>query len=335
MVLFVWLTALTAQAVDVRGYGVFKTQDFLQTSTNVPVLQTNWPAYSFSAIVQPLGPFSNQVNSASVETPPPGFVDPLTPPVPNTDQPFASYFGASSQAIIDANYPTGAYTLRIFTAHDGDKVLTLSMTNLSATSFPTNPPRIANFNQAQSVNAATNFVLTWDAFSGGTTNDSITLSIADANGAVVFRSATFGLEPGLTFLAASNTSILIPSNSLAAGQTYNGYLIFEKDPVVQTNYTGARGLVGFAKATSFTLKTTGGEPPPPPPMLQAMGFSANQFTLRLWGATNKSFVIYGCTNLASPSWVPLVTNTAANGFFNFTDTTSGNPRRFYRAQFKP
>ena len=332
MVALMWLGAMwAASGADVRGYGVFKAIDYVQSSTNAPVLQANWPAYSFSAIVQPTGLFSNQVVSASVESP--SGLEQLTPPVANTDQPFASYFGALTQNSLDASYPTGVYVLRINTAHDGNKVLSLNLTNVSATAFPTNAPRVANFNQAQTIDTFTNFVMTWDAFAGGTTNDFISISIADTNGVVVFRSATFGTEAGLTLLNGTNTSILIASNKLAWGQAYSGYIYFEKDPVIQTtDYPGARGLIGFAKATSFPLQTR----PVVVPTLTTLSATNNRFVLRLSGDPGKSYIIQASTNLSSGSWTPVVTNVANGGSFDYTNVNMGNfNSRFFRALFKP
>jgi hypothetical protein len=182
------------------------------------------------------------------------------------------------------------------------------------------------------VDVATNFVLKWDPFAGGTTNDSITFSLADSNGTVVFRSATFGLEAGRTLLDAMNTSILIPSNSLAWGQTYYGYLIFEKDRLVQTtNYAGARGLAGFAKATSFTLKTR----PMTPPWLEVLGVKNSAFTMRLHGDAGRSYVVLSATNIIGSDWKPLATNTAISGAFNFTNALGTDRWRFFRAVLSP
>jgi hypothetical protein len=233
---------------------------------------------------------------------------------------------------VDFSYPTGVYTLRINTAHDGNKVQLLTTTNLSTISFPTNPPRVSNFIEAQVVDAFTNFVIKWDAFSGGTSNDFISLSVADANGVVAFRTATFGTEPGLTLLNGTNTSVLISSNKLAPGKTYYGYLIFEKDRVIQTNYVGARGLVGFAKATSFTLQTI----PVTPPWLETLPVANNRFVLRLHGDVGKSYVILSTTNFAGGLWTPLVTNVASSGTFYYSNNITTIPnQRFYRAVLKP
>ncbi len=319
--------ALPARAVDVRGYGVFKAIDYVQTDTNAPALASG-NAYSFSAIVQPAGNFSNQVVGANVESSL-GFVDQLTAPPTNSDQPFATGFAAASQSALDGNYPTGVYTLRVTTAHDGNRVLTL---NMPTNSFPTNAPRVANFSAAQSIDPSNTFVLSWDAFAGGTTNDFIGLSVADANGAIVFRSAAFGPEVGLTLLSGTNTSIVIPSNTLARGQTYFGYLYFEKDVVNQTtNYPGARELVGFAKATSFTLQTG-----TLAPRLESLGVTTGQFTLRLHGENDRGYVLQSVTNLSSTNWVAVVTNVATGGSFDYVHTlTTNSGARFFRALLVP
>jgi hypothetical protein len=281
--------------------------------------------------VQPAGLFSNQVGSASVESPL-GFVDQLTPPATNTDQPFARYFPALTLADLDANYPTGVYTLRINAAHDGNRVVSLNMSSLSANAFPSNAPRIANFNEAQVVDSFTNFGLGWDAFAGGTTNDFISVSIADTNGTVVFRSAALGAEAGLTLLNGADTSILIRSNILSWGQTYYGYIYFEKDAVIQTtNYAGARGLVGFAKATSFPLKTRSVVP-----TLTTLGLASNRFAVRLSGDAGKTYIIQASTNLTGTNWTALVTNVANGGSFDYTNVSTGSfASRFFRALFKP
>jgi hypothetical protein len=50
------------------------------------------------------------------------------------------------------------------------------------------------------------------------------------------------------------------------------------------------------------------------------------------GNSGTNYVIWACTNLASPTWVPLVTNT---GSFSFTDNNSTNYRaRFYQIRRK-
>jgi hypothetical protein len=49
----------------------------------------------------------------------------------------------------------------------------------------------------------------------------------------------------------------------------------------------------------------------------------------LWGETNKPHILRASPDLTN--WIPLITNTPVNSFFEFLDTNSANWReRFYR-----
>ena len=49
----------------------------------------------------------------------------------------------------------------------------------------------------------------------------------------------------------------------------------------------------------------------------------------LWGETNKPHIIQGSTDFTN--WIPLITNTPVNSFFEFLDTNAATvPSRFYR-----
>jgi hypothetical protein len=61
------------------------------------------------------------------------------------------------------------------------------------------------------------------------------------------------------------------------------------------------------------------------------GIQSNQFGFTVSWATNLSVVVEASTNLASPGWQPLQTNTLTNGSFYFSDPNWTNfPGRFYR-----
>jgi cellulose 1,4-beta-cellobiosidase len=55
-----------------------------------------------------------------------------------------------------------------------------------------------------------------------------------------------------------------------------------------------------------------------------------QFSLSFQAVSGQNYVIETSTNLAD--WVPVLTNTAASGMFNFIDTNATAPRLFYRAR---
>jgi predicted Na+-dependent transporter len=59
----------------------------------------------------------------------------------------------------------------------------------------------------------------------------------------------------------------------------------------------------------------------------------NQFGFNITGTNSFSVVVAACTNLASPVWVPLTTNTLIAGSFHFSDPQWTNyPSRFYSLQ---
>ena len=60
------------------------------------------------------------------------------------------------------------------------------------------------------------------------------------------------------------------------------------------------------------------------------GVQTNYFGFNITNAANLTVVVEVCTNLASPVWVPLATNTLANGVFYFSEPFQANSSgRFY------
>jgi hypothetical protein len=63
------------------------------------------------------------------------------------------------------------------------------------------------------------------------------------------------------------------------------------------------------------------------------GVFSNRFGFTIAGASNLVVVVEGCTNLVHPVWVPLETNTLAQGLYYFSDPAWSNyPARFYRVR---
>jgi hypothetical protein len=63
----------------------------------------------------------------------------------------------------------------------------------------------------------------------------------------------------------------------------------------------------------------------------SFGIQTNSFGFIISWATNASVVVEACTNLASPVWLPLATNTLNGGTSYFSELLQTNsPRRFYR-----
>jgi hypothetical protein len=63
------------------------------------------------------------------------------------------------------------------------------------------------------------------------------------------------------------------------------------------------------------------------------GIQSNLFGFEITGQANSTVVVAASTNLASPVWTPLLTNTLTNGSFYFSDPQWSNyPGRFYILQ---
>ncbi len=71
----------------------------------------------------------------------------------------------------------------------------------------------------------------------------------------------------------------------------------------------------------------------PPPVAAAAGSPGNiQFNANT--ITDLNYVVLMTTNLAVPSWIPVLTNnTGLSGTINFQTNTAGSPNQFYRLRF--
>lgn len=233
----------TSSGPNVQKYFVVKSQSFNQTSSSPPAPNTARP-YAFGSFI--IKSSSNSVNTATLRYLPSG-----------TNQNYI--YGDNelfieadflSQAALDAAYPNGSYRVTMNTLNDGTKTSDLSVTG---DTYPATP-RISNYPQAQTIDAAADFLLTWDSFAGGTADDFIQLQFEDCQGNGL-HSPDPG-EPGA--LTGTNNSITLSAGLLQSGRTYQAELKFFKRTSIDTNsYPGVRGLAAYGKTTKFTLVTAG------------------------------------------------------------------------------
>ncbi len=299
-------------AEDVAFYNLTKQQVFQQTNSSAPTLVGS----PFRFVAQVFANASNSVNTAQVQLPAPGGLDALAPDP--TDTVFAFQQNFHTQAALDASFVNGAYTFQISTVHDGGRSLSLT---LPADFFP-NAPHLTDWAATQNLNAAADFHLTWDAFSGATALDDIHLLVSDSLGNITEDA----------FLTNTTTSFDFPAGTFQSGQTYQGQLQFwhivSQDTI---SYPGVTGSVRFVSKTLINLISTGGSTAPSLEVVNTNGL--RQVQLVLIGQAGRLFAIDASTNLQSGSWAPLITNTAVGGQFIFTDTQSSNfPIRFYRGR---
>ncbi|MGH7990227.1 MAG: hypothetical protein ACREDS_08585, partial [Limisphaerales bacterium] len=70
------------------------------------------------------------------------------------------------------------------------------------------------------------------------------------------------------------------------------------------------------------------------PAITSLVKSGDMISLNLAGTPGFTYVLETTTNLALPDgWLPVVTNAVGtNGVWQFTDTITNNPQKFYRLQ---
>jgi len=277
------VTGGTSVPPAIRSFVLFKGQEFMQTNASAAVSGTNLP-FHFEAFVEgnTRGAITNAVLRSPRNT---NYV--LEADGPSTEIPSSSggerkgegegeeddseRFGIEGRYVtkpaLDAIYNSGTYTFFLGTSDGSNRTATI---NLPGDSYPATP-HIANWSAAQVIDAFVDFTLTWDAFTGGTTNDFVQVQIEDESG-TVFESNGPRQPDSLT---GKSTSFLVPAETLAPGHEYKCSVFFAKFSVVNTNaIPGALGIGAYAKATFFPLNTL--TPPPPEGQLQ---FSAPTFSI--------------------------------------------------------
>ncbi len=157
----------------------------------------------------------------------------------------------ASTSALDLAFPNGTYDFLLETANAGR--LTNSLT-LTGNVYPATP-RINNFAAAQSVNPTNEFILSWDALAGATTNDLIMVEIRDCLDRDVFSTPGPGESRALLGTA---TGVVIPARTLRPGQGYSVQLIVARIITMgPTVPPGGRKLAGYYKQLRTSLTTLG------------------------------------------------------------------------------
>ena len=237
-------TSITVFPPPLSQYAVRKAQFFFQKSTALPRLIPRAP-YVFEAFVQ--SATNNEISSAALQLP-------SGPTQPFSIQSDGKTFDVSgtftNQVSLDAAYPIGPYTITVTTTRG--ELLTLPL-NLPATPFP-GPPHVNNSLAAQSINAAQDFVLIWDALHSGLPADWLQLKIEDpANNQIVYMSPNADEEDRLD---GTSTALTIPAYTLLPGKRYLALLDFSR--ITGTNMVSSPfsdGFSAFATVTEFQLTT--------------------------------------------------------------------------------
>lgn len=307
-------------APDVKTFSIAKGHEFIQMDNGAPTANVS-TAFVFTASV--VASDAGTVNGASVITPR-GISRPLT--LQADGRTFSLRDGCDDQSQVDAAYPDGSYTLQINTVHEGTRNVALA---LAGSSYP-NAPHLANFPQMQLVEPGATFSLQWEPFTGGDTNDFISVEFDGVFGNAIFLTKPYGKSAALN---GTTTSLDLPNGTFESGKLYRGSLLFEKIlTATQSSYPGAQGLAGYFSRTGFSLATIG---PGNPSSLSSMQISTNgQLTFMLEGLIGATYRIDCSANLVQ--WTPFATNSATAMQTLVSDPDfAKRPCFFYRAVLLP
>ena len=297
---------------DVQEYDVFKEHVYVQTSNGPPAATE----FVFRASVE--AESNGSILGAVIETPF-GQTVPLTR---GSGGDFQLQDSRASQDALDTDYPDGNYRLIIDTQNDGPRTIPVMITGAM---YPSEP-QLSNYDAAQVINAAADFVLTWNPFLDGTAQDHIDVQIEDSLNAEVFDTPGHGNAGALDGLA---TSVTVPAFTLAPAETYEARILFQKIlRADDAGYPGVVGRVGYSARTFAGIATLpAANPPPLIQNYQLLGDGSLQFNIStLNGGT---YQIQGSPNMID--WTPIGTISARSGLSTFTVPPPSGGSYFYRA----
>ena len=157
-----------------------------------------------------------------------------------------------------------------------------------------------------------NYLLSWKEGALGSTNSNVKFQF--------FSPAGLAIGPPFAPFAAQGTNNPVLAAALFDGTRFAAIATLAGgDPNVKYGTSGDVYGMFIPKSTaSPRLNVTG-------PLVGA------QFSLTLTGTPGINYAVQVATNLSSPNWTAVVTNSPTNGTFSFTDTSATNKSRFYRA----
>jgi len=221
-------TAAVSRAQDIRGYEVDRYEYFSQCTTNPAPLNT---ARAHALVAFVIGSYDGAVSSATLARGSSSW------PLTNNGSHVEAHVTLSKAA------SAGAYVFTVTTASQGVQRKIVSLPGLAN---KVGPPRIANFTEAQSIDATQPFTLEWDAIKGTGTRDYLKLHIYNSANELLVDDR----------LARDETSFTIPAGTLAAGTTNTAYLRIVHVVSLHPPRNGQPYTVGVEiRLTRFNLKT--------------------------------------------------------------------------------
>jgi hypothetical protein len=235
---------------------------------------------------------------------------------------FNYVFVTNSIAGLSAVFPSGEYVFAL-----PGKTIPV---DLPVVDLP-NAPRLSSYDAAQAIDPATNFLLKWDPFSGGTFKDLITVTAFDPTGSTVFKSAEYGCPEALDGTA---TSVLIPAATLSSNTTYRLQITFVKASTLDTNSIPATALLAGAESqTQTSIATLGGGAPGTFALTDAAELGDGRFRFGLATTPGVIYTVQFNLDLSNGAgWTSLlVTNATSNSLIFTNNLSAGMKTGFFRA----
>jgi hypothetical protein len=297
----------------ITTFSVGKIHHYNQTSAGLPTLDPTTP-YGFSGVTSLS---SNRTATGISLTFPTTVVSNLTQLPPPQSEIYALFVNYSILSAYDAAFPAGDYRFQV-TAVSSNQTVVVNLP--TATSMPQpGAPHIANYAAAQTVNSAQAFVLSWDAFPGGTSADYIDVDVGPN-----FGSPNPG-SPGT--LTGSATSFTIPAGTLQPATTYTARVgFFRHVGIADAGYVRDAYRATY---TEFPVITAGGGRL----VLTNAVFAGGSFSFDVLCSIGQTVTVEYKTNLSASAWQTLLTtNSLGDRFHAVAPQSVTNRSLFFRAR---
>ena len=202
---------------------------------------------------------------------------------------------------------------------------------MPAAAYPSPPPRVSHFAAAQGINPASPFTLQWSNPSDATANDLVWVFIVDRDESIVF-STPYPPTSYPACLRGTNTSVVVPADTLQGDLAYSGVIVFFRVTGMNTTaYPGATGLTLIGASTAFPMAAPSAMAPV---LSQPTMISSTQFGFLLSGTAGQDYTVLTATNPALPlsNWSTLLTTNLSGNSAFILDNQATNKQRLYRAK---
>ncbi len=299
----------------ITTFSVGKVHAYDQTSSGAPTLEPTGP-YSFIAVT---ALSSNRTATSVALTLPTASVSNLVQ-TPLHPESFMLFAGNTNLTTFDNIFPAGNYSFFVQAAASNQTVVV----NLPVASQP-GAPHLTNYTAAQAVDPSQAFVLGWDAFSGGTASDYISVDIGN-----VYSSTKLGSPGALTGTARTFT---IPAGTLQPNSTNDSIIGFYR--YVGTTNANYTTMAYRATYTTFSLVTTGGAATGPLVLTNA-SWSPGVFSFDVICTNGQTVTVEYTSVLSAGAWPKLITTNSPGTRVHIVSPQAGSyPSLFYRARNGP